>query len=141
MDMASAGNSASACWIGLGGASAGASISSAVGFSRPEARGKGSGVSGAWPLATSNPSEKARFDAATPTPARSMVASKSSRENGSTLALASAPNITALMTLPVRSAIAAMSQATKRCAAVRQASRNAGSSTRPSAMATFSAMA
>ena len=41
------------------------------------------------------------------TPPRLIVASNASRLNGSTPALASAPNITALMTLPLFSAIAA----------------------------------
>jgi len=54
---------------------------------------------------------------------------------------ASAPNSTALMTLPDASAAAAMSKRTKRRAAASACFSSSASSTRPSPIAVFSAMA
>jgi hypothetical protein len=70
-----------------------------------------------------------------------MVASKASRPKGSVADAHSAPNSTALMTLPLRSAAAAMSKRMKRCAASRQAASSAALSDTPSPSADFSAMA
>ena len=71
----------------------------------------------------------------TPTPPRSMVASNCARLNGSTPVPASAPNSTALITLPDASAACAMSKRTKRLAArcgVRRAARRRRRGRRPS---------
>ena len=73
-----------------------------------------------------------------PTPPRLIAPSNAWRGNGSTPAPAIAPNSTALITLPVASAIAAMSNACIVFAAERQASISFSASTRPSAIATFS---
>ena len=62
------------------------------------------------------------------------------RANGSTPAPASAPNSTALITLPLASAKAAMSKATSSRAASRQAASRAAGSARPSASAILSVM-
>ena len=76
----------------------------------------------------------------TPTPPRSIVASNWARLNGSTPVPASAPNSTALITLPVCSAVSAMSKRTKRFAAAAACAISAALSTRPSPSAVFSAI-
>ena len=76
-----------------------------------------------------------------PTPPRLIAPSNAWRGNGSTPAPAIAPNSTALITLPVASAIAAMSKACIVFAAERQASTSFSASTRPSAIAIFSVIA
>ena len=70
-----------------------------------------------------------------------MVSSKASRPKGSVPLPCSAPNSTALMTLPQRSLAAAMSKRRKRFAAASQAASMAAASARPSPIADFSAMA
>ena len=60
------------------------------------------------------------------------------RENGSTPVPASAPNSTALITLPACSAASAMSKRTKRFAAARACASSASLATRPSPSAVFS---
>ena len=76
-----------------------------------------------------------------PFPPRLIALSNAWRGNGSTPAPAVAPNSTALMTLPVASAIAAMSKACITFAAVPHASISLSGSTRPSAIAIFSVIA
>ena len=70
-----------------------------------------------------------------------MVAWNCSRVNGSAPVAHSAPNSTALSTLPCASAVAAMSKPTNRCAAAFTCASNAAASARPSPIAVFSAMA
>ena len=70
-----------------------------------------------------------------------MVASNCARLKGKASVPASAPNSTALITLPVSSAACAISKPMKRAAAPRADANNAALSARPSPMAVFSAMA
>ncbi len=77
----------------------------------------------------------------TPTCPRRIAASNAARGKGSAPEPASAPNSTALTTLPVASASAAMSKATSCRAASRQAANSAAASARPSASAIFSVIA
>ena len=91
--------------------------------------------------AASNPAPNAAMLELTPTPPRRIAASNAMRWNGSAPEPASAPNSTALSTLPVASAIPAMSKATSARAASRHAESSAASSARPSASAIFSVIA
>ena len=89
--------------------------------------GVGCGIAGSPLVAASNPTAaNAMTLLPTPTPPRRIAASNAVRGNGSAPEPASAPNSTALNALPVASASAAMSNATSRLAASRQADSRLG---------------
>ena len=103
--------------------------------------GRGCGIARSSPRAASNPAANAVTLLPTPTPPRRIAASNAVRGNGSAPDPASAPNSTALSALPVASAIPAMSNATSRLAASRQADMRLVESARPSPSAIFSVIA